>query len=35
MAGDVGATMAEAFSAVGVASEVRVLLADNTGLRVE
>jgi homoserine kinase len=31
----VGAAMVKAFSAVGVASEVRVLRADNTGLRVE
>jgi homoserine kinase len=35
MAGDVGAAMAGAFSAVGVTSEVRVLRADNTGLRVD
>ena len=31
----VGAAMAKAFSSVGVASEVRVLRADNTGLRLE
>ncbi len=31
----VGAAMLEAFSSVGVASEIRVLRADNTGLRVE
>jgi homoserine kinase len=35
LAGQVGAAMAEAFSAVGVASEVRVLHADNTGLCLE
>jgi homoserine kinase len=35
IAGGVGAAMAGAFRAVGVASEVRVLRADNSGLRVE
>ncbi len=35
IAGGVGAAMAGAFRAVGVASEVRVLRADNAGLRVE
>ena len=33
--GEVGAAMAKAFNSVGLASEVRMLHADNTGLRVE
>jgi homoserine kinase len=33
--GEVGAAMAKAFNSVGLASEVRILHADNTGLRVE
>ena len=35
IAGEVGAAMAKAFNTVGLASEVRTLHADNTGLRVE